>query len=192
MTANNPTIARRRLFLVSAALVAIAAWLPYWGFVMSAPQYPDESLMLLVSHDGIGGDVHEVETLQQYIGVRFPERLPELDWLPLAMVTLAAVLALAAFAGPGPRGRLVRRSSIGLFAVLLIAAAATVQRRLYSVGHDRNHHAPITAVKDFTPRLFGPTKVGNFTVWSFPHVGGVALIAAMTLAVAGARRKELP
>jgi hypothetical protein len=192
MIATNPTIARRRLFLAAAALVAAAAWLPYWGFVMSAPQYPDESLMLHVSHDGIGGDVHEVETLQQYIGVQFPKRLPELDWLPLAMVGLAAILALAGFAGPGVTGRVVRWSSIALFATLLLLSAMTVQQRLYSVGHDRDHHAPITAVKDFTPRLFGPTKVGNFTVWSFPHVGGVALVAAMTLAVAGARRKVLP
>jgi hypothetical protein len=184
-------IARRRLFFTAAALVAVAAWLPYWGFVMSAPQYPDESLVLHVSHTGIGGDVQEVETLQQYIGVRFPTELPELDWLPLAMVALAAFLALAGFAGPSVTGRVVRWSSIALFAALLLVSAATVQRRLYSVGHDRDHHAPITAVKDFTPRLFGPTKVGNFTVWSFPHVGGLALVAAMTLAVAGARRKAL-
>lgn len=183
-------IARRRLFLASAALVAVAAWLPYWGFVMSAPQYPDESLMLQVSHTGIEGDVHEVETLQQYIGVRFPKHLPELDWLPLAMVVLAIVLAVAGFAGPGVTGRVVRWSSIALFAALLIVSAMVVQRHLYSVGHDRDHHAPITAVKDFTPRLLGPTKVGNFTVWSFPHVGGMALVAAMTLAVAGAARRR--
>ena len=71
--------AKRRLFLAASLLVAVAAWLPYWGFVMSAPQYPDESLTLHVSHTGIGGDVQEVETLQQYIGVRFPKQLPELD-----------------------------------------------------------------------------------------------------------------
>lgn len=182
---------RRRLFLSAAALVAVAAWLPYWGFVMSAPQYPDESLILQVSHTGIGGDVQEVETLQQYIGVRFPKELPELDWLPSSMVGLAILLAAAGFAPLGVTGLLVRWSSIALFAALLLVSAVTVQRRLYSVGHERDHHAPITAVKDFTPRLFGPTKVGNFTVWSFPHVGGVALVAAMTLAVAGASRKAL-
>jgi len=64
-------IARRRFFFAAAALVVVAAWLPYWGFVMSAPQYPDESLTLNVSHRGISGDVQEVTTLQQYIGVRF-------------------------------------------------------------------------------------------------------------------------
>ena len=69
----------RRLFIAAAVLVAAAVWLPYWGFVMSAPQYPDESLMLNISHRGISGDVQEVTTLQQYIGVRFPEELKELE-----------------------------------------------------------------------------------------------------------------
>jgi hypothetical protein len=181
--------ARRRLFLAAAALVAVAAWLPYWGFLMSAPQYPDESLTLQVTHRGIEGDVQEVETLQQYIGVKFPEHLPELQWLPPAMMALAAILLLGGLAGAGVGGRLVRWTGVVLFVALLALSAATVQRRLYDVGHNRDRSAPITAVRDFTPRLFGPTKVGNFTVWSFPHVGGIALIAAMTLALAGARRK---
>jgi hypothetical protein len=181
--------ARRRLFIGAAVLVAAAAWLPYWGFLMSAPQYPDESLTLHVSHSGIGGDVQEVTTLQQYIGVRFPEDLPELQWLPLTMIGLALMLGAAAFAGSGIGGHVIRWMSVGLFVAMLGASALTVQRRLYDVGHDRDRNAPITAVKDFTPRLIGPTKVGNFTVWSFPHVGGLALVTAMALAVTGAGRR---
>lgn len=180
--------ADRRLFFAAAVLVVAAAWLPYWGFVMSAPQYPDESLVLNVSHRGITGDVQEVETLQQYIGVRFPEQLSELDWLVPAILALGVVLAIAGLAGAGLPGKAVRWASVALFVGLLAFCALTVQRHLYSVGHDRDRDAPITAVKDFTPRLIGPTKVGNFTVWSFPHVGGLALIAALSLATAGSLR----
>jgi hypothetical protein len=183
MTAN------RRLFFAAAVLVAAAAWLPYWGFLMSAPQYPDESLTLQISHRGISGDVQEVTTLQQYIGVQFPNELPELEWLVPALLGLAVVLAIAGVAGSGLAGRLVRWTSVALFVVLLVACAFTIQRRLYAVGHERDRNAPLTAVKDFTPRLIGPTKVGNFTVWSFPHVGGLALVAAMSLAAAGAARR---
>jgi hypothetical protein len=43
-------------------------------------------------------------------------------------------------------------------------------------------------MKDFTPRLIGPTSVGNFTVWSFPHIGGFALVAALSLATVGSLR----
>jgi hypothetical protein len=178
----------RQLFFVAAVLAAAAAWLPYWGFVMSAPQYPDESLTLHVSHRGIGGDVQEVNTLQHYIGVRFPTDLPELEWLPSAIMSLAVLLGAAALARGIP-GTVLRWTSVGLFVALLAVSALTVQRRLYDVGHDRDRNAPITAVKDFTPRLIGPTRVGNFTVWSFPHVGGFALVAAMALAITGAGRR---
>lgn len=180
---------RRRLFFAAAVLVAAAAWLPYWGFVMSAPQYPNESLVLNVWRHGITGDVQEVETLQQYIGVRFPEDLPELEWLVPAMLALAVVLALAGVAGAGIGGRLIRGTSVALFVALLVFCALTVQRHLHSVGHDRDRDAPITAIKDFTPRLIGPTKVGNFTVWSFPHVGGLALVAALSLAMFASMRR---
>ena len=182
----------RRLFMAAAVLVAAAVWLPYWGFVMSAPQYPDESLMLNISHRGIGGDVQEVTTLQQYIGVRFPKELEELEMLVPSMLGLAIVLAIAAFAGPGLPGRIIRWTSVALLVGFLVFCAQTVQRHLYSVGHDRDRDAPITAIKDFTPRLIGPTKVGNFTVWSFPHVGGLALVAAMSLAAVGSIRGVRP
>ena len=175
----------RWLFFAAAVLVAAAAWLPYWGFVMSAPQYPDESLVLNVSHRGIGGDVQEVETLQQYIGVRFPQHLDELEVMMPAMLGLAALLAIAGIAGSSLTGRLIRWASVGLFVTLLGFCVITMQRHLYAVGHERDRDAPITAIKDFTPRLLGPTKVGNFTVWSFPHVGGLALVVAMSLAAFG-------
>jgi hypothetical protein len=181
-------ITNRRLFFAAAVLVAAAAWLPYWGFLMSAPQYPDESLTLQISHRGISGDVQEVSTLQKFVGVEFPRELPELRWLLPGMLGLALVLAIAAIAGSGVLGRSVRWASVALFVVLIATCALTVQRRLYAVGHERDPHAPMSAIKDFTPRLIGPTKVGNFTVWSFPHVGGIALVVALSLATFGSLR----
>ena len=57
---------RARAIFVAAAVLAIAALaLPLWGFAMSAPQYPDETLHLQVARTGIVGDVHEVTTVQQ-------------------------------------------------------------------------------------------------------------------------------
>jgi copper chaperone NosL len=179
---NNPW------FVVAALLVFAAAWLPYWSFRMSAPQYPGESLTLRISRSGIEGDVQEVKTLQKFIGVRFPEHIPELKWLPLAMLGLTVVIAAAAFAGTGWFGSVLRWTSVALFAGLLVFSASIVHQRLYDVGHDRDLHAPIAGMKDFTPRWIGPTKVGNFTVWSFPHIGGIALAVAAALTIAGAAR----
>jgi hypothetical protein len=181
---------RRAFFFGAAVLAASSLLLPLWGFRMSAPQYPDESLHLRVTRTAIAGDVHEVTTLQKYIGVRFPQRIPELRWLTPAIVALAALLALAGLSGEGVGGRLIRLAAAGVCLLFLAGSAVLLQKRLYDVGHERDLNAPIRAVKDFTPPALGPVKVGNFTVWSYPHAGAVALVAAGLLAVAGARSRR--
>jgi hypothetical protein len=175
------------LFLGAAALAAASLLTPLWGFRMSAPQYPGEALHLRVTSRAIRGDVHEVTTLQKYIGVQFPTRLPELRWLPAVILGIAAALALAAVAGRGPAGRVARWAAAGAMVVFLLAAAGLLQKRLYDVGHHRDPHAPIRAVHDFTPPAVGSVKVGNFTVWSYPHAGAGLLAAAALLAIFGAR-----
>ena len=177
------------LYVAAAALAAAALLLPLWGFAMSAPQYPDETLHLQVARTGITGDVHEVATLQQYIGVRFPTVLPELEWATRGIAAMAAFLLLAAFVGTGTVARVYRVGCALLVVAFLIASAVAVQSRLYRVGHERDRSAPIRAVHDFTPPLVGPVKVGNFTVWSFPHVGAVLLLTVAVLSIAGARVK---
>lgn len=181
----------RLLLVAAAALTAASLLLPIWSVRMTAPQYPDEALMLRVDRHGIGGDVREVETLQQNIGVRFPEALPELDWLPVPVLTLAVLLIAGAAAGRGRSARVLRVVTVALFVLFLAGSAALVQKRLYDVGHDRDPNAPITAVKTFTPPIVGPAQVGNFTVWSFPHVGALSLLAAGLLAGAAARTRTV-
>jgi hypothetical protein len=181
---------RVRLLLVTAAILTAASLLmPIWGVRMTAPQYPDEPLMLRIDRNGIGGDVHEVETLQQYIGVRFPETMPELDWLPVAVLALTLLSLAGALAGHGTAGWALRTCTVAVFAVFLVGSAAVVQKRLYDVGHDRDPNAPIKAVKTFTPPMVGPARVGNFTVWSFPHAGALSLLTAALLAGAAARQR---
>jgi hypothetical protein len=155
---------------------------------MSAPQYPDETLHLQIARTGIQGDVQEVETLQHYIGVRFPTDLPELALATRGMIALATLLLLAAFAGNSGWARAYRVACAALVVCFLGASAWAVQKRLYQVGHERDRNAPIRAVRDFTPPLVGPVKVGNFTVWSFPHVGGALLLVSALLSIAGTRK----
>jgi hypothetical protein len=178
----------RIAFLAAAGLTAIAVLLPLWGFRMSAPQYPGESLHLRVSHAGIGGDVAEIATLQRYVGVRFPETIPELKWLIPAVAVLALLLAaggLARDAMPGRVLRVVARTALVLF---LLVSAALLQKRLWEVGHQRDPRAPLQSVRNFTPPAIGPVRVGNFTVWSYPHLGGVALALAAGLVLFSSRR----
>jgi hypothetical protein len=115
--------------------------------------------------------------------------MPELDWLPAVVLTLVLLLLAGAVAGRGTAARALRIATVVAFTVFLAGSAALVQKRLYDVGHDRDPNAPITAVKSFTPPIVGPARVGNFTVWSFPQTGALALVAAAVLASAAARRR---
>ncbi len=177
----------RLLYAAAAALVAAALAFPLWGFAMAAPQYPDETLHLQVTRAGIVGDVQEVSTLQHFIGVRFPTELPELTWATAAIVALAGLLLLGALIGGGAVGRVYRVLCAAALVTFLVASAAVVQTRLYQVGHDRDPNAPLRSMRNFTPPLIGPAKVGNFTVWSFPHAGALMLLVAAGLAVYGVR-----
>jgi len=176
------------MYAAAAILAAAALVLPLWGFAMSAPQYPGETLHLHVARTGIVGDVHEVSTLQQYIGVRFPKTLPELTWAVRAIVAVTGLLLVAALVGGGRLAHVYRVACAIVVLVFLGASAAAIQARLYQVGHDRDRSAPIRAIRDFTPPLIGPVKVGNFTVWSFPHIGSGSLMLAAALSVAGSRK----
>ena len=179
----------RLLYAAAAALVAAALAFPLWGFAMAAPQYPDETLHLQVTRAGIVGDVQEVSTLQHFIGVRFPTELPELKWATAAIVALAALLLLGALVGGGAVGRVYRVLCAVALVTFLVASAAMVQTRLYQVGHDRDPNAPLRGMRNFTPPLVGPAKVGNFTVWSFPHAGALMLLLAAGRAGYGVRRQ---
>lgn len=176
-----------RAFLIAAILAAASLALPLWGFRMSAPQYPDEALHLRITRAAVTGDLHEIGTLQKYIGVSLPTNIPELRWLTPLIAALALLLGAAAFAGRGRFGRFLRVASVSLFLLFLAGAAATLQKRLYDVGHHRNPHAPITSIHDFTPPVVGPIHVGNFTVWSYPHAGAALLAFAALIALAGLR-----
>jgi hypothetical protein len=182
----------RLLYGAAAAFAAAALAVPLWGFSMSAPQYPDETLHLQVTRTGIAGDVHEVAALQHYIGVKFPTELPELRWATAGIVALGGLLLAGALAGGGRAARAYRLVCAAAIIAFLAASAAAVQARLYRVGDERDRNAPIRAVCDFTPPIVGPVKVGNFTVWSFPHVGAGLLIVAAALPVAGARMPSGP
>jgi len=181
---------RSALFLTAAVLTAGSLALPLWGFRMSAPQYPDEALHLRVTRSAIAGDVQEIETLQQYVGIRFPETLPELRWITSAVLGLSGLLAVAAVGRRGVLASGLRWTAAGMMTAFLVGSGVLLQKRLYDVGHERTPGAPITAVKRFTPPIVGPARVGNFTVWSYPHAGAVLLALATLLALRGAARSN--
>lgn len=174
-----------------AVLLTLALLSPLWTTRMEAPQYRgEEALRVQVYAGRISGDVEEIETLNQYVGVRLPLDTPELEASPWVI----GVLLLLALAGVLSRPR-ARRAVAGVLLVsmcLAVAAAgASLQYRLYRMGHVRGDSI-LEGVPDFTPPLLGTAKIANFTVHMSLGLGGWAYLAALVLAgwtvFAGRRR----
>jgi amino acid transporter len=178
----------RWLFLAAAVLALASLALPLWGFRMSAAQYAGDALHLRVGRNAISGDVQEITTLQKYIGVRLPTTFPEMTWLTPAIASIALLLALAGVLASSRGGRALGWAATAALLLFLAGSGLVLQKRLYDIGHHRDPRAPIRAIRDFTPIVVGPARVGNFTVWSYPHAGGLALAAAAVLAIWGTRR----
>lgn len=168
---------------------------------MEAPQYQGrEALKVVVLPGALRGDIHEIKTLNQYIGVSVPDTLPQSRWLP-EMLCLMAALGVAAALLPL---RLRRFASFGvgvLLAGTMLLAAGQAQLQMYRIGHDRNRHAALVGVPDFTPPLLGNHKLAQFELesrlgyGSFAIAGAVALYGAIGFAarerrVAGRRGGE--
>src|ERR1041385_2312230 len=84
---NRPGKVAFGLTLLAAALPIISLKLPLWQLRMQAPQYRDEeALKVAVFPGAMRGDLNEIRTLNQYIGVHIPNELSQLKWLPSALV----------------------------------------------------------------------------------------------------------
>lgn len=165
----------------AAVLLATTLALPLWSTRMEAPQYKgDEALQVEVYAGRVHGDIHEIELLNQYVGVHLPLDTPELAAAPWILGALLMV-ALVAMALPvTARRRLALGLSI-LMVVVLLGGGALLQYRLYKMGHDRSPTI-MEGIPDFTPPVVGSKKIANFTVHMSLGVGAWAYLGALALA----------
>jgi hypothetical protein len=177
MNASKP-----RLALIGAAgLLAMTLVLPLWSTEMESPQYHGEDEIHVIVYAGhVGGNLREVETLNQYIGVHLPLDAPELRAAPFIIGSLLA-LAIVGVLLPA---RFLRVGAIANFAILAVSGlggAAMLQYRLYQIGHERTR-AVLTRIPDFTPPVLGELHLANFHVYTGLMAGGWTFIAAIALA----------
>jgi hypothetical protein len=73
---------------------------------------------------------------------------------------------------------------VALFlALALLASAVLAQWQMHRIGHERNPHAALKGVHDFTPRLLGRVKVANFEISTGLGAGGWLVALALALQV---------
>jgi copper chaperone NosL len=169
------------LAAVAGGLLLVSLRLPLWHMRMEAPQYRGpEALNVVVRPGALEGNLGEIKILNQYIGVTVPDTLPQEQWLPL-LLCLGAGLGLVAVLLPR------RWRSFGAFAVAgilvagLLVAAGQAQWQMYRIGHDRDHHAALKGVGDFTPPLLGSRKLAQFELTSRLGLGSACIAGALAL-----------
>ena len=169
------------LALFAAGLLVLSLRLPLWRMRMEAPQYRGpEALKVLVLPGSLKGNLGEIKILNQYIGVTIPDTLPQAAWLP-PLLCIGAALGLVVSLLP-LRAR--RVSALGLafaFCAAMLLAAGQAQWQMYRIGHNRNHHAALQGVGDFTPPLLGSRKLAQFELESRLDLGAFAIAGAIAL-----------
>ncbi len=184
--ASRPAWDRARWLVVllgasSVGLLAAAFFQPWWTFVLYAPQYP-KGLRLVISLTGMGGDVHEIDLLNHYIGMKhLADAAPtERQLAGFGVAAVAVVtLALLMFAGK-TLNKLIAIPAV-LFPLVFLADSFYW---LYSFGHSLDPAAPLR-MKAFTPEMFGNGQIGQFETFASPAAGFWLAIAGVSCAILG-------
>lgn len=189
LPAKRPPWDRARWAVVGLAAATALAFvgsffLPWWSFVLYAPQYPG-GLKLVISLTGMGGDVAEIDTLNHYIGMAHLANAAPLE-RQLAGYGVAAVALFTFALALGAGRRLSKLIAIPALA-FPIGFLADSFYWLYSFGHHLDPKAPIK-LGSFTPEMFGNGKIGQFETYAEPAMGFwiaalgvVAMVAAAVI-----------
>ena len=167
-----------RFLLAFAALVAAFA-LPWWTITMNGPQYPG-GLHVTTGFFSVSGDWHEVDGLNHYIG-----------FMPLAQIAhverqlaflLGPAIALALLIPVFVKGRLAALAALPTIALPAFFVVDLAAWLAYAGNHLDPHAALSSSIAPWTPSLFGPGGVGQFTTMSLFGSGFILAIVAAALA----------
>lgn len=169
--------------LIAAVLLIPTIFLPLWRIDLIAPQYP-EGLFLLIYASKLGGNVEIVNGLNHYIGMRelHADDFKEFTVLPYVLGGFSLLGFITFFAK--------KRNLFYIFSVLFIlfCLLAMVDFYIweYDYGHNLNPEAAIIVPgMAYQPPLIGFKQLLNFSVWSWPDIGGYLLTGAALLLLIG-------
>lgn len=150
--------------------------MPVWSFSLEAPNYPKEAfpqgLPVFIHFDGLSGEVHEMDTINHYVGMASMQRgAPyERALAPYALVIVALIFVLFIFYN----NKWINRFMI-IPMLLPFMFIAIYAYWLYWFGH--NLHRGAITMEPFMPVLLGDGKVAQFTTHAYPAVGFWLLVA---------------
>jgi len=166
---------------------------PIWYVALEAPNYPKESfpngIPVYYHFDGFSGDVHEMNTINHFIGMDPMKRgAPYLRAIaPYALVFVALIFVYF---------MLYNNKIVTLLmlipVVLPLVFLGFYAYWLYWFGHHM-HDWGAFKIKPFMPTVFGDGKVAQFTTHSYPTIGFWMLVAISILSILAivSRKKAL-
>lgn len=150
--------------------------MPVWNFSLEAPNYPKEAfpqgLPVFIHFDGLSGEVHEMNTINHYVGMPPMESGGpyERALAPYALIILALLFVFFILYNNKWIDRLMF-----IPMVLPFIFVGFYAYWLYWFGH--NLHRGAITIDPFMPVLLGDGKVAQFTTHAYPTVGFWALVA---------------
>jgi len=157
--------------------------LPIWAVSLEAPNYPKEAfpegIPVFFHFDGYSGEVHEMNTINHYVGM-------DPMWVGGVIEREIGVYALLALS-LGMIYFLLYNVKI-LNYIMLIPAALPVlfiidySYWLYWFGHNL-HDWGAFKIKPFMPTVFGDGKIAQFITHSYPTIGFYMLIVISLLSL---------
>ena len=166
----------------SASEIGVAS-LPIWAVSLEAPNYPKEAfpegIPVFFHFDGYSGEVHEMNTINHYVGMDpmwvggHLERA--IGIYALLLLTLLYILFIA------------YNNKIFTYAMLIpvslpILFLADYSYWLYWFGHNL-HDWGAFKIKPFMPTVFGDGKIAQFTTHSYPTIGFYMMVAISLLSL---------
>lgn len=178
--------------MIDAGAEIGVASIPIWYVSLEAPNYPKEAfpdgIPVYFHLDGYSGDVHEMNTINHYIGMYPMDTGGVLERKIAPYFLLVVTLFIIWFNFINSKaGSLLMVPTIVLPLGFLVDYSAW----LYWFGHNMQNFGAFT-IKPFMPTVFGDGKVAQFTTHSYPSLGFFILliIAVFSLLAALSKAKE--
>ncbi len=165
---------------------------PIWYVTLEAPNYPveafPEGIPVYFHLDGYSGDVHEMNTINHFIGMYSMETGAQMERAlsPFILVGITLMMVLF-FVFRGKWSSLLLAGPI-LFPLGFFVFYAGW---LYWYGHNLQEWG-MFKVKPFMPTALGDGRVAQFTTHSYPAIGFYILLVISVLCIFAvlSRRKE--
>ncbi len=156
---------------------------PIWYVALEAPNYPKDAfpngIPVYYHFDGFSGDVHEMNTINHFIGMDPMKRgAPYLRAVaPYVLVFVALLFIMFMLYNSKILNLLML---IPIFLPIIFVGFYSYW--LYWFGHHMHDWGAFN-IKPFMPTVFGDGKVAQFTTHSYPTVGFWVLLAVSVLSL---------